>query len=176
MAVVAFVAVAALVAHAPQKDSKTNILNDMTIEEKQERIIREFSILPDWQERYKHIIKLGTKLPEMDAADRTEDNLVRGCQSQVWLTTELDGNRVVFHADSDANITKGLAALLVRVYSGETPETILATSPDFIREIGMQEHLSPTRANGLAAMVKQMKIYAMAYQSKIAAGENEPAE
>lgn len=148
----------------------------MTIEEKQERIIREFSILPDWQERYKYIIKLGTKLPEMDEADHTEENLVRGCQSQVWLTTEQDGNRIVFHADSDANITKGLVALLVRVYSGETPETILATSPDFIRKIGMQEHLSPTRANGLAAMVKQMKIYAMAYQSKFAAEQTDSSE
>ncbi|MGA1465572.1 MAG: Fe-S metabolism protein SufE [Bacteroidetes bacterium] len=148
----------------------------MTIEEKQERIIREFSILPDWQERYKYIIKLGTKLPEMDEADHTEENLVRGCQSQVWLTTEQDGDRIVFHADSDANITKGLVALLVRVYSGETPETILATSPDFIRKIGMQEHLSPTRANGLAAMVKQMKIYAMAYQSKFAAEQTDSSE
>lgn len=148
----------------------------MTIEEKQERIIREFSILPDWQERYKYIIKLGTKLPEMDEADHTEENLVRGCQSQVWLTTEQDGDRIVFHADSDANITKGLVALLVRVYSGETPETILATSPDFIRKIGMQEHLSPTRANGLAAMVKQMKIYAMAYQSKFTAEQTDSSE
>ena len=147
----------------------------MTIDEKQERIIREFSILPDWQERYKYIIKLGSKLPAMDEADHTEENLVRGCQSQVWLTTEQDGDCIVFHADSDANITKGLVALLVRVYSGETPETILATSPDFISKIGMQEHLSPTRANGLAAMVKQMKIYAMAYQSKFAAEQTESA-
>lgn len=144
----------------------------MTIEEKQDRIIREFKALPDWQERYKHIIKTGQKLPPLAEEHKTEDNLVRGCQSQVWLITELDDDKVVFKADSDAAITKGLVALMVNFYSGETPDTILTTNPRFIKEIGMQEHLSPTRSNGLASMVKQMKIYAMAYKSKLAAKAN----
>ncbi len=139
----------------------------MNIEEKQDRIIREFELLGDWQERYKYIIKLGQKLEPLDEEHKVDENLVRGCQSQVWLYTELDGDKVIFKADSDAAITKGLAALMVRFYSGETPEAILATNPDFIQKIGMQEHLSPTRSNGLASMVKQMKIYAMAYKSKL---------
>lgn len=140
----------------------------MTIEEKQERIIRRFEILGDWPERYKHIIKLGQKLDPIDEKYKVDENLVRGCQSQVWLITELDDDKVIFKADSDAAITKGLVALLVNFYSCENPDTILNTNPDFIRKIGMQEHLSPTRSNGLASMVKQMKIYAMAYKSKLA--------
>jgi cysteine desulfuration protein SufE len=139
----------------------------MTIDEKQERIIREFKALGDWPERYKYIIKLGQKLDPLDEKHKTDDNLVRGCQSQVWLHTELEGDRVIFQADSDAAITKGLVALMVRFYSGETPDAILSTNPEFIQKIGMQEHLSPTRSNGLASMVKQMKIYAMAYKSKL---------
>lgn len=139
----------------------------MTIQEKQDRIIREFELLGDWQERYKYIIKLGQKLEPLDDKFKTEDNLVRGCQSQVWLTTELNEDKVVFKADSDAAITKGLVALMVRFYSGETPQTILSTTPEFIQKIGMQEHLSPTRSNGLASMIKQMKIYAMAYDAKM---------
>ena len=140
----------------------------MTIDEKQQKIIGEFQALSDWQERYKHIIKLGQSLEPLEEKHRVEENLVRGCQSQVWLTTELyEDNRVVFRADSDAAITKGLVALMVRFYSGEDPDTILTTSPQFIKKIGMQEHLSPTRSNGLASMIKQMKIYAMAYKSKL---------
>lgn len=139
----------------------------MTIEEKQNRIIREFELLGDWPERYKYIIKLGQKLPPLEEKHKVDENLVRGCQSQVWLTTELDDDKVIFKADSDAAITKGLVALMVRFYSEETPETILKTNPDFIKKIGMQAHLSPTRSNGLASMVKQMKIYAMAYKSKL---------
>lgn len=141
----------------------------MTLKEKQERIIRQFEILGDWPERYKFIIKQGKKLPPLDEVKKTEDNLVRGCQSQVWLDTELDDDKIIFKADSDAAITKGLVALLVNFYSGETPDNILSTDPDFIKEIGMQDHLSPTRSNGLASMVKQMKIYAMAYKSKLTA-------
>ncbi len=143
----------------------------MTIDEKQERIIREFKALGDWPERYKYIIKLGQKLDPLDEKYKTDDNLVRGCQSQVWLHTELEGDRVIFQADSDAAITKGLVALMVRFYSGETPDAILSTNPEFIQKIGMQEHLSPTRSNGLASMVKQMKIYAMAYKSKLQQAE-----
>jgi cysteine desulfuration protein SufE len=141
----------------------------MTLKEKQDRIIRQFELLGDWPERYKYIIKQGKKLPPFDEEKKTEDNLVRGCQSQVWLDTELDNDRIIFKADSDAAITKGLVALLVNFYSGETPDDILTTDPVFIKEIGMQDHLSPTRSNGLASMVKQMKIYAMAYKSKLAA-------
>lgn len=142
----------------------------MDIEAKQDNIVQEFVRLSDWQDRYKHIIKLGSQLPDLEEEHKTDDNLVRGCQSQVWLKTELDGDKVIFRADSDAAITKGLVALMVRFYSGETPDTILTTNPDFITKIGMQEHLSPTRSNGLASMVKQMKIYAMAYKAKLAAG------
>lgn len=139
----------------------------MEIQEKQNRIIREFNLLQDWQERYKYIIKLGQKLEPLDSKHRIDENLVRGCQSQVWLVADLDEDRIIFRADSDAAITKGLVALMVRFYSGEQPDTIINTNPDFIKKIGMQEHLSPTRSNGLVSMVKQMKIYAMAFRSKL---------
>ena len=144
----------------------------MTIQEKQEQIIREFKALGDWPERSKYIIKLGQKLDPLDEKYKTDDNLVRGCQSQVWLHTELDDDKVIFKADSDAAITKGLVALMVRFYSDENPDDILSNNPDFIQKIGMQEHLSPTRSNGLASMIKQMKIYAMAYKSKMQSAEN----
>jgi cysteine desulfuration protein SufE len=139
----------------------------MNIQEKQNKIIREFEILGDWQERYKHIIKLGQKLDPLDDEYKIEENLVRGCQSQVWLVSKLQDDKIIFKADSDAAITKGLVALMINFYSGEDPDTIIATNPEFIKKIGMQEHLSPTRSNGLASMVKQMKIYAMAYKSKL---------
>lgn len=139
----------------------------MTIQEKQDRIIHQFELLGDWPERYKYIIKLGQKLDPIADKYKVDENLVRGCQSQVWLITELDHDKVLFKADSDAAITKGLVALMINFYSGETPDTILETNPGFIQKIGMQEHLSPTRSNGLASMVKQMKIYAMAYKSKL---------
>jgi len=140
----------------------------MDIQEKQDRIIKEFQSLSDWQERYKHIIKSGQKLPPLEDEYKVEDNLVRGCQSQVWLVTDFDEGKLIFRADSDAAITKGLVALMVNFYSNEEPDTILSTSPEFIKKIGMQEHLSPTRSNGLASMIKQMKIYAMAYKAKSA--------
>lgn len=139
----------------------------MDIHEKQERIIKEFKVLGDWQERYKHIIKLGQKLAPLEEEHKKDENLVRGCQSQVWLIAELQDGKVIFKADSDAAITKGLVALMVRFYSGEDPDTIMTTKPEFIEKIGMQEHLSPTRSNGLVSMVKQMKIYAMAFKSKL---------
>lgn len=138
----------------------------MDINETQERIVKEFELLADWQERYKYIIKLGSKLEPLPEKDRIGDNLVKGCQSQVWLTAEFKDGKVIFKADSDAAITKGLVALMVRFYSEREPEVILNTKPEFIDRIGMAQHLSPTRANGLASMVKQMKIYAMALQSK----------
>ncbi len=137
------------------------------IQEIQEKIIREFKALGDWTERYKYIIKLGRELDPLDEQYKVEDNLVRGCQSQVWLHTKLEDGKVIFQADSDAAITKGLVALMVRFYSGQSPDDIISTQPSFIKKIGMEEHLSPTRSNGLASMVKQMKIYAMAYKTKM---------
>lgn len=143
------------------------------IQEVQLEIINEFKALSDWTERYKHIIKQGRNLEPLDEEYKVEENLVRGCQSQVWLHTRLEDGKVIFEADSDAAITKGLVALMVRFYSGQDPDTIISTSPDFIKKIGMEQHLSPTRSNGLASMVKQMKIYAMAYKTK---QEREEAE
>ena len=136
------------------------------IQTDQQQIINEFSALTDWTERYKHIINIGRKLDPLDEAYKIEENLVRGCQSQVWLHTRFEDGKIIFEADSDAAITKGLVALMVRFYSDRTPDTIISTDPVFIKKIGMQEHLSPTRSNGLASMVKQMKIYAMAYKTK----------
>lgn len=138
----------------------------MDIQDIQDRIVREFELLQDWQERYKYIIKLGDKLDPLPEDDRTDDNLVKGCQSRVWLTAEMEDGKVIFKADSDAAITKGLVSLMVRFYSGQQPDVILNTKPEFIDKIGMANHLSPTRANGLASMVKQMKIYAMALKSQ----------
>ncbi len=140
----------------------------MTIEDIQARIIKEFSLFEDWTDKYKHIIKLGSKLEELPEEDHVDSNLVKGCQSQVWLTANLEDEKLIFRADSDAAITKGLVALMIRVYSNQTPDDILKFNPDFLKNIGLAEHLSPTRANGLASMVKQMKIYAMAFKSKLA--------
>lgn len=144
----------------------------MDIQAEQAKTIREFELLPDWPERYKHIIRLGARLPEFPEEARTDANLVRGCQSQVWLIAEEKDGKIIFRADSDAAITKGLVALMVRFYSGHSPDTILNTPPDFINKIGMAQHLSPTRANGLASMIKQMKIYALAFKTKQAADES----
>lgn len=141
------------------------------IHEIQQQIINEFKALSDWTERYKHIIKQGQNLEPLDEEHKVEENLVRGCQSQVWLHTDLEDGKVIFEADSDAAITKGLVALMVRFYSGQKPETIINTDPAFIKKIGMEQHLSPTRSNGLASMVKQMKIYAMAYKTKMQKGQ-----
>lgn len=138
----------------------------MDIKETEDRIIREFELLGDWQERYKYIIKLGDKLDPISESERVDDNLVKGCQSQVWLVADMKDGKVIFKADSDAAITKGLVSLMVRFYSGREPDVILNTPPSFIDKIGMAKHLSPTRSNGLASMVKQMKIYAMAFKSR----------
>lgn len=136
------------------------------IQDIQHTIIKEFEASGDWTERYKYIIELGRKLEPLDEKYKVEENLVRGCQAQVWLHTSFQDGKVIFEADSDAAITKGLVALMIRFYSGQAPDTIIATNPDFIQKIGMEKHLSPTRSNGLASMVKQMKIYAMAYKTK----------
>jgi len=138
----------------------------LDIEQRQDRIIREFKVFDDWMDKYKHIIQLGTQLKPLSPENKNDSNLVKGCQSQVWLVASYENGQVKFEADSDAAITKGLVALVVRLYTNQSPEQILKTQPRFIHEIGMTEHLSPTRANGLASMVKQMKIYAMAFASK----------
>lgn len=137
-----------------------------TIQAIQREIIEEFDMFSDWMEKYDYLIELGKELPLIDDAEKTDDNLIKGCQSKVWLQAGLDGNKIIFKADSDAIITKGIIALMVRVLSNHTPEEILNADMAFIDEIGLKEHLSPTRANGLLAMIKQMKFYALAYQTK----------
>ena len=139
----------------------------MNIETIQADLIDEFSMFDDWMERYEHMIDLGKSLPLIDSEFKTEDNIIKGCQSKVWLHADLDNEKIVFSADSDAIITKGIVAILIRVFSNQSPETILNTSTDFIDEIGLKEHLSPTRANGLVSMVKKIKMYALAYQTQI---------
>lgn len=131
------------------------------------QIIQEFNGFADWTERYKHLIAIGKDIPEMPEGAKTDDNIVKGCQSKVWLHAKLEEGKIIFTADSDAAIVRGLIALLVRFYSGQDPDTIFSTPPDFITEIGMDQHLSMTRSNGLASMIKQMKIYAMAFKAKM---------
>ena len=139
----------------------------MTIKEIQEEIIDEFSVFEDWMERYEYIIDLGKSLQLIDPSKKIEENIIKGCQSKVWIDGQLDGENVVFTADSDAILTKGIVALLLRVFSDQKPADILEADTDFINEIGLKEHLSPTRANGLVSMIKQIKLYALAYQSKL---------
>ncbi|MEE9406847.1 MAG: SufE family protein [Polaribacter sp.] len=139
----------------------------MTIKEIQEEIIDEFSMFDDWMERYEYIIDLGKSLPIINEKHKLDENLIKGCQSKVWLYSELDADKLRFTADSDAILTKGIVALLLRVYSGQKPRDILTTETTFIDEIGLKEHLSPTRANGLVSMVKQIKMYAIAQQTKL---------
>ncbi|CAL2102421.1 Uncharacterized SufE-like protein R01000 [Tenacibaculum sp. 190130A14a] len=139
----------------------------MTIKEIQEEIIDEFSMFEDWMERYEYIIELGKSLPLIDAAYKLDENLIKGCQSKVWLHSDLEGDILKFTADSDAILTKGIVALLLRVFSDQSPQAILDADTAFIDEIGLKEHLSPTRANGLVSMVKQIKMYAIAQQSKL---------
>ncbi len=139
----------------------------MTIEAIQEELIDEFSLFDDWMQKYEYMIDLGKSLPLIDPSLKTDDRLIKGCQSKVWLHSELENDKVVFTADSDAIITKGIVAILIRVFSNQKPEDIVAANTDFIDEIGLKEHLSPTRANGLVSMVKQMKLYAIAYQTQL---------
>lgn len=139
----------------------------MTIKEAQEEIIDEFSMFDDWMQRYEYIIELGKSLPLIDEKYQVEENLIKGCQSRVWLHAENKDNVVVFTANSDAILTKGIIALLIRVFSGQKAEEILEVDMSFIDEIGLKEHLSPTRANGLVSMIKQIKMYALAYQGKL---------
>lgn len=137
----------------------------MTINEIQDEIIDEFSAFDDWMDRYSLLIELGNDLQPFPEADRNEQNLIDGCQSKVWFTAEIEDGRVIFHGDSDAILVKGIVALLIRVLSGHTPKEIVDAELYFIDQINLREHLSPTRSNGLVAMLKQMRLYALTYLS-----------
>jgi cysteine desulfuration protein SufE len=138
----------------------------MNIHEIQEEIIDEFSMFDDWEERFQYVIDLGKTLPLIAAEFKTDENTIKGCQSKVWLHSELQNGKIVFTADSDAIITKGIIAILIRVFSNQSPEDILSANTDFVDEIGLKEQLSPTRANGLVSMIKQIKMYALAYSAQ----------
>jgi cysteine desulfuration protein SufE len=138
----------------------------MTIQEIQEEIIDEFSMFDDWMQRYEYIIDLGKNLPLIQEAYKTDDNIIKGCQSKVWLKGVQNDDKIVFTADSDAILTKGIIAILIRVFSNQNAFDILAADTDFIDKIGLKEHLSPTRANGLVSMIKNIKMYALAFDAK----------
>lgn len=127
---------------------------------------REFGAFEDWMDKYNYLIEMGKSVPMIDPQYRTDAYLIKGCQSRVWLQAELEGGRVVFRADSDAVITRGIAAMLIRVFSGQTTQDIISADTSFIDRIGLQEHLSPTRSNGLLSMLKQMKLFALAFQAR----------
>lgn len=138
-----------------------------TINATQEEIVEEFSLFDDWMQRYEYMIELGKSLPIIDPEYKTEDNIIKGCQSKVWLHADLEGNKLVFTADSEAIITKGIIAILIRVFSHQHPDAILDADTSFIDKIGLKEHLSPTRANGLVSMIKQLKMYAIAFKTQL---------
>ena len=138
----------------------------MTIKEIQDDIIDEFSMFDDWMQRYEYIIDLGKSLPLIDEKFKTEDNIIKGCQSKVWVHAEQKDDKIIFTADSDAILTKGIIGILIRTFSNQEASAILDASTDFIDEIGLKEHLSPTRANGLVSMIKQIKMYALAFNAK----------
>ena len=138
----------------------------MNIKEIQNEIVSEFSMFDDWMERYEYIIELGKGLPLIAEEYKTEDNIIKGCQSKVWVHAEEKDGKVVFSADSDAILTKGIIAILIRAFSNQTPAVILAANTDFIDEIGLKEHLSATRANGLVSMIKKIKMYALAFEAR----------
>ena len=138
----------------------------MTIKEIQKEIIEDFDLFEDWMQRYEFIIDTGKTLPLISDQNKSDENLIKGCQSKVWLHADYENGKLIFSADSDAILTKGIISLLLSVYSQQTPKDILEADPFFIDEIGLKEHLSPTRANGLLSMVKQIKLLALAYQTK----------
>ncbi|MAU99997.1 MAG: Fe-S metabolism protein SufE [Flavobacteriaceae bacterium] len=138
----------------------------MTIQQIQSEIISEFNMFSDWTEKYEYIIDLGKNLPVIDPKFKTPENTIKGCQSKVWLHAENNDNKIIFTADSDAIITRGIVAILIRVFSNQSAEDIINTKADFIEEIGLKQHLSQTRANGLSSMIKQIKLYAIAYSNK----------
>ena len=139
----------------------------MNIKEIQNDIVDEFSMFDDWMQRYEYMIDLGKSLPLIEAQYKTDDNIIKGCQSKVWVHADLKDNKLVFTADSDAIITKGIIAILIRAFSNQKPKDIMDADTAFIDEIGLKEHLSPTRANGLVSMIKQIKLYAIAYQTQV---------
>ena len=138
----------------------------MNIKDIQNEIVDEFSMFDDWMERYEYIIELGKGLPIIEDQYKTEDNIIKGCQSKVWVHAEEKDGKVVFTADSDAILTKGIIAILIRSFSNQTPAAILEANTDFVDEIGLKEHLSATRANGLVSMIKKIKMYALAFEAK----------
>lgn len=139
----------------------------MTIQEIQDEIVDEFSMFDDWMQRYEYMIELGKSLPLINEKYKIDDNIIKGCQSKVWVHADLEDNKLKFTADSDAIITKGIIAILIRAFSNQHPQDIMDAKTDFIDEIGLKEHLSPTRANGLVSMIKQLKLYAVAYQTQL---------
>ncbi len=142
----------------------------MTISELQEQVVSEFSLFDDWMDKYNYLIEMGRTIPVIDENYKTDQYVITGCQSKVWLHAETKDGKIFFSADSDAIITKGIVNLLIRVLSGHTPEEILNANMDFIEKVGLREHLSPTRSNGLTSMVKQMKLYALAFKTKSEVG------
>lgn len=138
----------------------------MTINEIQDEIISDFELFDTWDDKYAYLIEMGKKLPVLSEEYKTESNKIKGCQSNVWLHTNLKANHLIFEGDSDAMIVRGLVSMLIKVFSGQSPEEIAQTDLYFMDKIGLKQHLSMTRANGLSAMVKQMKLYALAYQVK----------
>ena len=138
----------------------------MTIDQIQNEIISEIDMFNDWTEKYEYIIDLGKSLPVINDTFKTSDNTIKGCQSKVWLYAEYINNKLIFTADSDAIITKGIIAILIRVFSNQSPKDIVDAKADFIEEIGLKQHLSQTRANGLSSMIKQIKLYAVGYLNK----------
>ncbi|MCK9325160.1 MAG: SufE family protein [Bacteroidales bacterium] len=138
----------------------------MTISEITQKIVEDFSALEEWMDKYNYLIEMGKELPLIDPALRNDNYLIRGCQSRVWINADLKDGKIFYTADSDAIITKGLAALMIRVFTGHTPEEIINADLSFIEKIGLKEHLSPTRSNGLASMIKQIKYFAMAWNLK----------
>ena len=138
-----------------------------SIQQIQKEIIEEFSLFDDWTQRYEYMIDLGKSLPLIDEKYKNDKFVIKGCQSKVWVNAELENKVIKFTADSDAIITKGIIAILIRVFSNQSPKDIIKANTDFIDQLGLKEHLSPTRANGLASMIKQIKIYALAFQTKI---------
>ncbi|MBW1297986.1 SufE family protein [Aquimarina litoralis] len=139
----------------------------MSIQKLQEEIVDEFSMFDDWMQRYEYMIDLGKSLPLIEEKYKIDENIIKGCQSKVWVHAEMKDDKVEFTADSDAIITKGIIAILIRVFSGQHPKDIIDADTSFIDEIGLKEHLSPTRANGLVSMIKQLKMYAIAYQTQL---------
>jgi cysteine desulfuration protein SufE len=139
----------------------------MSIRQKQDEIVSEFALFDNWMQKYEYMIELGKSLPLISENNKTDDNIIKGCQSKVWLHAELIKEKINFTADSDAIITKGIIAILLRVFSGHHPTEIIESDTEFIDKIGLKEHLSPTRANGLVSMIKQLKMYAIAFKTQL---------